>query len=80
MAFQRDENELGSLWIKSGSKGEYMTGTINGQEVVVWRNDRKTGNQPDWRVMKSKPREPRAETASARPSRPAYNPNDEPDF
>jgi uncharacterized protein (DUF736 family) len=59
----QNPDELGALWIKSGQKGEYMTGTINGQEVVVWRNDRKTGNQPDWRVMKSRPRGERAQPA-----------------
>lgn len=42
-----------------GAKGEYMTGTINGQPVVLFRNDRKPegSKQPDWRVLKSKPRE-----------------------
>ena len=65
---QRNPDELGALWIKSGRKGEYMTGTINGVEVVVWRNDRKTGNQPDWRVMKSKPREVGQPTRSEIPA------------
>ena len=59
----QNPNELGALWIKSGARGEYMTGTINGQPVVVFRNDRKTGNQPDWRVLKSTPREQRASEA-----------------
>jgi hypothetical protein len=55
-------DELGALWLKSGSKGEYMTGTINGQAVVVFKNDRKEAGskQPDWRVLKSKPKEERA--------------------
>ena len=58
VAFQRDENELGCLWEKSGGRGTYMTGTINGQAVVVFRNDRKApgSKQPDWRVLKSKPK------------------------
>jgi hypothetical protein len=57
----RNPDELGALWIKSGSKGDYMTGTINGQAVVVFRNDRKEegSKQPDWRVLKSKPKEER---------------------
>jgi len=35
-----------------------MTGTIAGQKVVIFKNDRKTegSNQPDWRVMKPKPK------------------------
>jgi uncharacterized protein (DUF736 family) len=53
---EKNPDELGALWEKSGAKGPYMTGTVNGEAVVVFRNDRKTGNQPDWRVMKSKPR------------------------
>lgn len=55
---QKNPDELGALWMKSGQRGDYMTGTINGQKVVVFKNDRKQSeNQPDWRVMKSKPRE-----------------------
>lgn len=51
-------DELGALWIKESARGEYMTGTINGVKVVCFRNDRKkSDNQPDWRVMKSKPRD-----------------------
>jgi len=54
-------NELGALWIKSSNRGEYMTGTINGVQVVVFRNDRKEegSKQPDWRVLKSVPKEQR---------------------
>lgn len=56
--FKKDEDEIGALWIKSGAKGEYMTGTINGERVVVFRNGNKRGEKsPDWRVLKSKPRE-----------------------
>lgn len=56
--FEKDPNELGALWIKSSARGEYMTGTINGQPVVVFRNDRKADGSkaPDWRVMKPKPK------------------------
>jgi uncharacterized protein (DUF736 family) len=56
----KDPNELGALWIKTSGRGEYMTGTISGQPVVVFRNDRKKegSKAPDWRVMKPKPREP----------------------
>ena len=50
-------DDMGGLWIETGAKGEYMTGTINGVKVVCFRNDQKTGKQPDWRVKRSKPRE-----------------------
>lgn len=58
----QNPDELGALWIKTGAKGEYLTGTINGQPVVVFRNTYKTegSNQPDWRVLKSKPKGERA--------------------
>lgn len=54
----KDPNELGALWIKTSSRGEYMTGNINGEPVVVFRNDRKEAGSkaPDWRVMKPKPK------------------------
>jgi uncharacterized protein (DUF736 family) len=55
---ERNPDELGALWLKSSARGEFMTGTINGVKVVCFKNDRKTSeNQPDWRVLKSKPRE-----------------------
>jgi uncharacterized protein (DUF736 family) len=55
---ERDPNELGALWEKTSGRGTYMTGTINGQPVVVFRNDRKAegSKAPDWRVMKPKPK------------------------
>ena len=53
-------DELGALWIKNSKTGTvYMSGKIGDQEVVIFRNDKKVegSNQPDWRVLKSKPRE-----------------------
>ena len=62
---EKNPDELGALWTRTGGRGEYMTGTINGVKVVCFAND-KRGNEkaPDWRVLKSKPREARAETAT----------------
>lgn len=52
-----DPNELGALWIKQSAKGEYMTGSINGIKVVVFRNNNKRDERhPDWRVLKSQPK------------------------
>lgn len=55
----KDPNELGALWVKTSARGEYMTGTIEGiGAVVLFKNDRKSSDkQPDWRVLKSKPRD-----------------------
>jgi hypothetical protein len=54
----RDPNELGALWEKVGAKGPYMTGTIGGERVVVFKNGNKNSEKsPDWRVLKAKPKE-----------------------
>jgi uncharacterized protein (DUF736 family) len=50
------DDEIGALWVKTSSRGEYMTGTIHGAPVVVFRVDKKNDKQPDWRVLKSKPK------------------------
>lgn len=70
MSEQKQDDKVGALWIKSSARGEFMTGNIelkpeqiaelqaNGGKlaVVVFRNDRKTGKQPDWQMLKAKPR------------------------
>lgn len=54
----QNPDELGALWEKTSSRGTYFTGQVNGVNVVVFRNDRKAegSKQPDWRVLKSKPK------------------------
>lgn len=64
----RNQDELGALWMRHGSKGEYMTGTINGVQVVVFPNTRRNNPKaPDWRVLKSKPREERQQATTDEP-------------
>jgi uncharacterized protein (DUF736 family) len=55
-----DPNEIGALWRKTSARGEYFTGTINGVAVVVFPNRKTTDKQPDFRVLKSRPKEDRA--------------------
>lgn len=43
--------------MKSSAKGDYMTGTINGEPVVCFQNKSDNAKAPQWRVLKSKPRE-----------------------
>lgn len=65
MAFEKDPNEIGVLWQKHGSKGAYMTGEIEGVgSVVVFAIGSKNPKAPNWRVLKSQPREdkPKGET------------------
>ena len=53
---EKNPDELGALWVKSSERGDYMTGVINGEKVVVFRNTKKSSDkQPDWRVLKSRP-------------------------
>jgi hypothetical protein len=66
MAFEKNEDELGALWEKSGAKGAYMTGTIEidgtKHNVVLFKNgNKKSEKSPDWRVLRSKPK---ADTSS----------------
>jgi hypothetical protein len=68
----KNPDELGALWIKHSDKGEYMTGTVNGVAVVAFRNTRKQGNQPDWRVLKSKPLAGRTRAQSDPAPEPSY--------
>jgi hypothetical protein len=69
MPYEKDPNELGALWTKSGAKGDYMTGdiTVNGEtiKVVCFRAQKRGEKSPDWRVLKSVPRE---QAQGARPA------------
>lgn len=70
MAFEKDPNEIGALWEKTGAKGPYMTGTINGERVVVFKAQKRGEKSPDWRVLKSLPREgetPQTEATAEEP-------------
>jgi hypothetical protein len=58
------KKDLGALWIKRGGKGEYMTGTIEigGEKlnIVCFLNDnKKEQKHPDWRILRSVPKEQR---------------------
>lgn len=56
------QTEHGALWIKTSARGEYMTGTVQIGEikvkVVAFKNtNKKNQNEPDWRILESKPME-----------------------
>lgn len=54
---EQNPDEIGALWQKSSARGDYFTGTVNGQRIVVFANTRKSSDkQPDWRILKAKPR------------------------
>ncbi len=56
MPFEKDENEIGALWVRSGAKGEFLSGTVNGQDVICFRTKSSNPKAPAWRVMKSQPK------------------------
>jgi hypothetical protein len=64
MPFEKDPNELGVLWEKSGRNGTYFTGSLElpdgtKQPVVVFKNgNKKDGSKaPDWRILKPQKRD-----------------------
>jgi len=71
MAYIPDENDLGSLWMKTSKNGlEFMSGTISGVEVVCFRVTKPTEKGPAWRVKKSRPREDQPNQAPMPPRPP----------
>lgn len=66
---KKNPDEIGALWIKQSARGEFMTGVVGGEPVVLFKNDRKVegSKQPDWRVLKAKPREDRETVARPHP-------------
>ena len=62
MPFEKDPNELGVLWSKTSTRGDYFTGSIEidgtKHQIVVFKNGNKRSEKaPDWRILKSQPRE-----------------------
>lgn len=57
MAYQQNPDEIGALWLKTGRKGKFLSGTVNGQDVLVFKNEHKRSEKaPDYRVLKARPR------------------------
>lgn len=55
------QQELGALWVRTGAKGEYMTGTLTidgiAIKVVAFTNkNKKNEKEPDWRILRSVPK------------------------
>ena len=67
MSYEKKPDELGALWLKSGSKGQYMTGEINGVKVFCTPTNSQNPKAPTWRVMKSQPK-PTEGTAAQQPN------------
>ncbi len=55
-----DKQDMGALWARKSKKGvDYFSGVLTigdvAQEIVVFANEKKNPNQPDWRIYKSVP-------------------------
>ena len=61
MPFEKNPDEIGCLWTKSSAKGDYMTGQVNGEPIVVFAVHSKSPKAPQWRILKAKPRDPAAQ-------------------
>ena len=52
--------KIGSLWAKKATKSgvEYLSGIINGEKIVVFKNNRKDKpTQPDWLIYPQQSRD-----------------------
>lgn len=62
------DDSMGALWIKDGKNGKYMSGVVEidgvKHNIVVFKNNYKEReNQPDYRILKPKPKDaPKEET------------------
>ena len=67
-----ERKDIGALWEKTSQNGmRYMSGTINGQRVAVFRNKYKEegDNKPHWRIFPEAERQSNGQGAPA-PARP----------
>lgn len=56
------EKNIGALWVKSSTKGQYMTGNIeiNGEKIAIvcfLNSSKKETKHPDWNILKSVPQD-----------------------
>lgn len=54
------QDEIGALWLRTSKAGnKFMSGKINGHDVVVFKNTHKQDGEktPDYRVFRSTPRD-----------------------
>ena len=66
----KDPNEIGALWQKTSGNGDYMTGTVNGERIVVFQNTKRSSdNSPNWRILKARPK-----PDAPKPEPPAFDP------
>jgi len=56
---EKKYRDIGALWEQVSKKGEsYLAGNVNGQKVVLFKvKDKRSDNQPDWRIYPSEDRQ-----------------------
>lgn len=49
------KKDIGALWVKTSKNGkQFLTGTINGQKIVIFQNNyKKEQKQPDYKVYEA---------------------------
>ncbi len=59
---KNNDKPIGALWMKKSDGGtDYLKGNLElgplfpKVEIVVFKNDKKTGSQPDYRILVSQP-------------------------
>lgn len=61
MPYEKDENEIGALWEKTGGRGTFLSGQIelDGSviRIVCFRTNSTSDKAPAWRVLKAKPKD-----------------------
>lgn len=51
------DDKIGALWVNEKNDNKYLTGEVNGEKVVIFKNGyKKNDTHPDWIVYKSKPK------------------------
>lgn len=54
MPNERNPDEIGALWLRESKGRKYLSGKINGEPVVVFKNENKTNEKAtDYRVLRS---------------------------
>jgi len=52
----RTNADIGALWIKHGTKGDYMTGECNGERIICFPIVRAHPGSPAWRILRYVPK------------------------
>ncbi len=81
MSDQQQKKDIGGLWKQTSKSGmPYLSGTVNGQRIVVFPNSKKQDGEktPDYRIYEQTPMGQQAAPAAAPSGRRAVTSDDIP--